>query len=178
MGMAVVGLFGLGALLFTLSRQAQAAWQANQGALLMDRVLLPGWPHNEWRESPYATVLRPAKMHFEQALALDVSNRTAHQRLGMMALLERDFKTAVFHLEHAYQQDPHHQGIIKQLGYAYVWQGQPERALPLLVETPGAASEMEIYISWWQGQHRPELAEQAAAMFALLMNHSPGAANN
>ncbi len=172
-GAAVVGLFTLGALLLTLSTQAQAAWQANQGALLMDRVLLPGWPQNEWRESRYTTVLQPAKMHFEQALTLDASNRTAHQRLGMMALLERDFKTAVFHLEQAYQQDPHHQGIIKQLGYAYVWQGQLERALPLLVDTPGAASEMEIYIRWWQGQHRPELAEQAAMMLTLLEGKSP-----
>lgn len=163
-----VCLLLLGGLLVGFRQKALADWHANQGALLMDHALFLRWPTNQWRGNWYSTALRPARAHFRQAIELDEGNRTAHQRLGMIALFGRDFDTAVRHLEKAYQLDPTHQGVIKTLGYAYVWQGQLAEAYPLLAQIPEAESELKEYSRSWEKQNQFELAENAAAMLTLL----------
>jgi O-antigen ligase len=167
-----VALLILAGVLFSFRQRILADWYANQGALLMDHVLLRTFPRDSWRESAFITRLQPARSELEQAIQLDKDNRTASQRLGMMALLGRDFDTAVSHLEIAHQQDPQHRGVTKMLGYAYIWQGQPETAVTLLARIPEAQSELESYIIWWQQQHRPELAEYAAITLTLLQENS------
>ncbi len=161
-------LLMLSMFLLAFRQRTMADWHAYQGVWLMDHAVLPGWPRNEWRHGNFTNLLAPARHHFETALALDNNNRTAHQRLGMIALWEQDIETAVFHLQQAYTQDPAHRGVIKSLGYAYVWQGQPAQAFALLSQIPEAVLELEAYSAVWHDLNQPVLAERAAAMVAML----------
>lgn len=165
-----VTLFLLVCLLVAFRRPVWADWQAYQGAQAMDRMLLVGWPSNQWHTTHQATMLVPARHYFEQSVGWHNHNRTAQQRLGMMAMWQRDWDTAVNHLQLAYAQDPAHRGVIKSLGYAYVWQGQPQKAYPLLIQIPEASAEMETYMAYWSKLNQPDLAEKAAAAFTYLNN--------
>lgn len=151
-----------------LRPQLQAAWLANIGAVQMAQIELTDWPTNKWDDGRTLPELQPAKQLFHQALKLDPANRTAHHRLGMIAMLERDYETAVVHLEEANRVDEAHIGIRKSLAFSYVWNNQNEEAQPLLAEIPEAQSELEVYSWWWTSQDRNDLAEQAAQMLAQL----------
>lgn len=161
----------LAGILVGFRQRITATWYAYQGAHAMDLALFADWPSNQWRIGDDATLLAPARLYLDRALQLDAHNRTAHQRLGMIALWEMDMDTAVFHLQQAYTLDPTHRGVIKSLGYAYVWQGQPEKGYPLLAQIPEAAQEMEIYVSFWYQLDQPGLAEKAAAAATFLKNN-------
>lgn len=164
-GAAFVLLLGL---VFVYRQNLTATWLANQAALKMDQVLMQRWPQNEWREKSSAGRLRPARAQFEEALVHDPHNRTAHQRLGMMAYLARDFDTAVAHLSAAYEKDQNHRGLRKMLGYSYVWLGQFEMATPLLEDIPESQAEMEAYTNWWRQLDQAELAQNARTMMTNL----------
>ena len=100
-------------LLLSFRGPMTAAWLANQGALQMDRSLLQAWPRNDWRNRRIVSSLQPVQAQLQQALETDQQNRTAQQRLGMIAYLDRDFETAAVHLAIAFEQDQAHRGIKK-----------------------------------------------------------------
>jgi tetratricopeptide (TPR) repeat protein len=75
-----------------------------------------------------------------------------------------DFSTAANYLETALIAAPDHRGIIKNLGYAYTWLGQFDKAQILLREIPEAKQELETYIWWWEAQGRRDLAKYAVEM--------------
>jgi O-antigen ligase len=164
---------GAGVLLLVIAAnflrpQWQAAWLANVGAVQMARVDLADWPTNKWDDGRNLAELQSAKRLFYQALEIYPANRTANHRLGMIAMLERDFETAVDHLGAAYQKDATHIGIRKSLAYSYVWNNQLDEAKLLLSSIPEAQSELEVYSWWWAEQDRIDLAEQAVQMLAQL----------
>ncbi|MFZ1401256.1 MAG: O-antigen ligase family protein [Candidatus Promineifilaceae bacterium] len=147
-----------------------AQWHANLGALSLARVELVGWPTNRWNTGGYLGRYEPAVAQFEQALALNPANRTAHHRLGLLAMLAQDYDTAVAHLQAAHAVTPEFRGLVKSLGYSYVWQGAYEPGAALLATIPEAKVEMTVYTSWWQEQARPDLASHATNMVAILEN--------
>lgn len=151
-----------------LRPQGRAAWVANLGAVQMARVELANWPTNEWDDGRALPALYPAEQLFMRALEIYPANRTAHHRLGMVAMLRQDFETAVGHLEAAYQTDSTHTGIRKSLAYSYLWVGQFDRAQMLLSELAEARDELKVYAWWWRNQGRDDLAGQAESMFSLL----------
>jgi len=151
-----------------LRPQGRAAWVSNKGAIQMARVELADWPTNEWDDGRTVPELQSAKQLFDQALEIDPTNRTAHHRLGMIAMLERDFETAVDHLEAARQAGEDHTGIRKSLAYSYVWNGQFDKAQMLLVNLPEAHAELEVYLWWWGTQDREDLSQQAEQMLNRL----------
>jgi hypothetical protein len=165
---ARVGAVAAVLLVAVLAVANRAAWHANRGALISDEVLLYGFPTGEWRTGREAAALRAAEPEFEQALALDPHNRTAHFYLGLAAMLRRDYATAVEQLSAAHATDPDHRGVQKALGYSLAWQGQFAEAAAMLQGIPEARSEMEIYAWWWGTQGRPDLADDAAAMLAYF----------
>jgi Flp pilus assembly protein TadD len=112
--------------------------------------------------------LVPAEALFNKALEHDPANRTAHHRLGLISMLRQDFEAAVADLEPALAADPAHRGIRKSLGYSYAWNGELDRAYPLLVALPEVTDEMAVYLWWWGTQGRPDLAGHAIAMEDLL----------
>ncbi|WP_420632199.1 tetratricopeptide repeat protein [Candidatus Leptofilum sp.] len=168
-GLGATAVFLVG-LFFGFRQTVQAQWYANLGALELARAELVGWPTNQWDAGENLERFEPATAQFERALAIDPQNRTAHHRLGLIALVERDFETAVAHLEQAHEQAPNYRGIVKTLGYSYVWLGQFDQAAEILAIIPEARAEMNIYNSWWERQNRPDLATKAGEMASILEN--------
>jgi O-antigen ligase/polysaccharide polymerase Wzy-like membrane protein/tetratricopeptide repeat protein len=146
-----------------------AAAYANWGAVQMARVELSDWSTGEWEADPPGPKLVPSENLFQEALLLDPGNRTAHHRLGLIAAQAADYETAIEQLRQAYKADPSHRGIRKVLGYAYVWVGQLTEALPLLVNLPEAAKEMNVYAQWWQDRGQTERSSWATQMAAKLV---------
>jgi hypothetical protein len=80
----------------------------------------------------------------------------------------REYLTAKGYLEMAHSQDSKHRGVIKSLGYCYVWLDQLEDAAELLADIPEAEYEMGVYSWWWKTQGRADLADRALEMKAIL----------
>jgi O-antigen ligase len=165
---AIVGVFGAGALLLTIGPRLAGAWYADLGSVEMARVELAGWASLPWDALIPAPAFGPAKELFEQALRSDGANRTAHQRLGLIAERQGDYQSAVADLESAYQTDPGHRGVAKTLGYDYTWLGQIEQARTYLAAIPEAPGEMDAYAWWWKVHGRLDRSTYAAEMAAVL----------
>ncbi len=164
----LVGGAAAGLLLFALWAPVRSRWLSNLASVAMARAELADWP------AGVIAVGRPidrggsVQRLLEAALRLDRSNRTACYRLGILALNRGDFAQAVASLEVAHQLDPDHRGVQKTLGYALVWSGDLERAMPLLREIPEAESELAFYASWWRTRGSPIQADRSSRMERLL----------
>lgn len=162
------------ALLVFYRQPILSAWQSNLGAIEMSRAELANFPSGEWSDGDEVPALASAQARFERAILFDRNNRTAWHRLGLIAMLERDYATAKDALYNAYLLDNGHRGIRKNLAYAYVWTGHPERALPLLLNIPEAYQELATYRGWWIGQGYPLFSQRAEeALILLNENISP-----
>jgi hypothetical protein len=147
-----------------------STWYANFGVVQMSQAELSDFPSDQWDDGSQVAALYPAEKLFKVALRYNPHNRTAQHRLGLIAMLHRDFPTAIANLERAHQLDPVHRGIRKNLGYSYVWAGQPELGFPLLVEIPEAIDEMVVYKWWWGTQGREDLAHRSEQMARVLQS--------
>jgi tetratricopeptide (TPR) repeat protein len=134
----------------------------------MAQIELRVWPPSAGSDAQTAASLHGINRWFKAAVGLDPSNRTAHHRLGLLAVEQRNFSQAVRHLSLAHAIDGDHRGVVKSLGYTYIWLGEFDRALPLLKAIPEARYEMEIYIWWWGTQGREDLAGRASQGLELL----------
>jgi hypothetical protein len=143
-------------------------WYANLGAVQMSQAELKDFPTGQWATSEIVPRLELAETTFQAALKYEPRNQTANYRLGLISMLRQDFKTAAANLETAYQESPNHRGIIKSLGYCYVWLGDMNKAQKLLDQIPEAPNEMKVYIWWWETQSRPDLSEMASLMVSRL----------
>jgi len=146
----------------------RAAWIANLGAVQMSQVELKDFPTGQWATSEIVPRLEMADTTLHSALQYDSRNQTANYRLGLISMLRQDFKTAAANLETAYQEAPNHRGIIKSLGYCYVWLGDMDKARLLLKRIPEAQHEMSVYIWWWGTQGRPDLSKNASIMISRM----------
>ncbi len=163
--LALLGLFV--GLLLLFHRPLLAQWHASLGVLSLDRVELAEWPLNRWDNSLLAQETQAAS-HFETALSWNEQNATAHYHLGRMALARHEFAQAAQHLEAALATWPAHHGIIKSLGYSYVWMGDYDHAQPLLALTPEASEELGAYSWWWRQHGQEDLALYAETMLSQL----------
>lgn len=149
-----------------------SAWQANLGAVEMARVELRDYPSGEWSDGSEVVALSSAKARFDRALMFDQDNRTAWHRLGLIAMLKRDYETAEDSLYKAYLIDPGHRGLRKTLAYSYIWSGNIDRAIPLLMQIPEAPSELANYQGWWSQQGEQELSQRAEDARLLLIERT------
>lgn len=143
-------------------------WYSNLGAVQMAQAELQNFPTGQWATSDMVHRLEVAEFTLQAALKYDPQNQTANYRLGLISMLRQDFGTAAANLETAYLAAPSHRGIIKNLGYCYVWLGDMEKAQILLDRIPEAQLEMKNYIWWWETQDRPDLSENASIMVLRL----------
>jgi len=143
-------------------------WYANLGAVQMSQVELKNFPSGKWATSDMVDRLEAAESTLQAAIQYEPHNQTANYRLGLISMLRQDFMTAATNLETAYQEAPNHRGIIKSLGYCYVWLGDMAKAQRLLDRIPEAQDEMKVYIWWWETQARPDLSERASLMSSRL----------
>ena len=148
--------------------KVMSLWYANLGAVQMSQVELENFPTGQWATSETAPRLEVAESTLHVALQYDSYNQTANYRLGLISMLRQDFKTAAANLETAYQEAPNHRGIIKSLGYCYVWLGDMDKAQTFLDQIPEAQNEMKVYIWWWETQGRLDLSERASLMRSRL----------
>lgn len=168
-----VGFALVAALLIIFKGPIMSSWQSDLGALEMARIELRGYPTGQWSDGREVVELGSARARFERALQYNADNRTALHRLGLMAMLERDYESAKEYLYPAYLLDHGHQGIRKALMYSYVWSGDIPRALPLLKEFPEATAELGVYEWWWEQQgfpHLGQLAEDARSQLQALIS--------
>jgi tetratricopeptide (TPR) repeat protein len=143
----------------------------------MARAELAGFPYENWDAERTRQVLESSEVQlaassFDRSLALNPGNATARYRLGLISLERGNFTSAILHLEAAHRALPGHRGVVKVLGYSYVWAGEMELALPMLGQIPEAKSEMDVYSWWWKERGRVDLANQSAQMAVLLANAS------
>lgn len=167
-----VGLASLAVLLVLgvwLLRPLRAEWQANLGAVALAKAELAGWP--ELERDIDEDAVEVAQTQLETAYITHPTNLTTNYRLGLLTADTMEYAAALPYLEAAYQADPGHRGVIKALGYSYVWSGQLNNATPLLSQIPEAPGELETYSWWWGTQDRPDLAEYAAAMAQILASN-------
>ena len=164
----VGGLLLVILLAFSFRKPLVAGWYANLGAVQMARYELDGFPTGEWDERGDLESLGPSYDYFTRSIALNPLNFTAQHRMGLMAMRARDFEAAVSHLEVAYSLDPEHRGLRKVLGYAYLWTGQFEKALPLMIDIPWIEGEIRSYRKWWQAQGRGDLSKRADRMLDIV----------
>ncbi len=167
LGVTAVLLSGL---FLSFRQQIEAQWYANLGALAQARVELVGWPTSKWDTGRNLERFAEAAALFEQALVLDPDNRTAHHRLGLVAMVAREYEVAISSLKRAEAQAHSHRGVIKSLGYSYAWLGQYEQAAHYLTNLRETRAEMTFYVGWWRQQNRRDLAAQAEEMTAILEN--------
>jgi lipoprotein NlpI len=127
-------------------------------------VELANYPANRWSEGENLSKLDSAERDFQQALALQPNNQTASHRLGLISMSARDFESANDYLQTAYDMDSTNRGVIKNLGYSYLWSGETEKARALLTRIPEAKHELEVYVWWWNDQQRPDLSDRASEL--------------
>jgi hypothetical protein len=152
--------------------KVRSAWYADLGAVQMAKVELAGFPTSQWTEPSILPKLAQAESSLRSALQTDPTNQTANHRLGLIAMLQGNFPSATAYLEEAHQKAPNHRGIIKSLGYCYVWSGNMEKAQLFLGKIPEARHELDVYIWWWGLQGRPDLSENASMMVSRLESSS------
>lgn len=68
--------------------------------------------------------LAEARNYFEQALALDQRNSSAHHGMAIVADLQHDYPTAEFHYKQALSANPSDPDLLNDLGYSYVLQNR------------------------------------------------------
>jgi hypothetical protein len=86
--------------------------------------------------------------------------------------LGQNFELASKYLNTAYEVAPDHRGVVKSLGYCYVWLGDLEKAELLLSKIPEAQEELDVYVWWWDTQGRDDLSNKAALVLGLLKSTS------
>jgi tetratricopeptide (TPR) repeat protein len=160
---------GLLIALLVFWRPLASAWYANVGAVYQtkaDSLLTP-----DLDDTVREAETRRAETYFERALSLNPAQPVANRRLGMIALDQHDFETAVTYLEQAYSQEPENQATLKLLGYAYVWTDQLDLAEERFrqLNPPGTlVSELEYWQWWWGTQDREDLSAYAGEMAGRL----------
>ncbi len=157
----------IGVCLLNINR-IRSAWYADLGSVQMARVELVGFPTDQWTDIKIVPQLETAETSLHSALQYHPNNPTANYRLGMISMLRQDFETASMNLEVAYREAPRHRGIIKNLGYCYVWLGKLDEAKSLLENIPEAQKELNVYVWWWDVHGRRDLAINAFQLASRL----------
>jgi tetratricopeptide (TPR) repeat protein len=165
---SIASMASMASLALAFWKPILASWYADLGAVRMAQVELADFPSGRWQDGSKLPELAGAEALLVRAYQIDPGNVTASYRLGLIAMLRRDFVTAQGYLENAHDHDPGQRGVHKALAYCYVWLGEYERAGRLLAALPEARSELEAYAKWWGEQGRPDLAEKARRMVEKL----------
>jgi len=170
--MIVISLFIIAGLVIGLwtggTRKLKAIWYSNLGAVQLAQAELDGFPDKGWVGDEIVPKLGKADASLHSSLQLDPDNQTANHRLGLVYMFRRDFESASIYLKRANDQAPNHRGIIKSLGYCYLWLGEYDKAWFLLAQIPEAREELDVYTWWWGTQGREDLSEKASMMLSEL----------
>lgn len=155
---------------------AQAAWQANLGALAQNRIELPDYHYEKWgmqdnlRRSG-AIDLTPALDHYRQALALNPNNATANRRLGQYALARGDYDVAAGYLQTAYVMTPHFRASRQLFGESLALAGDTDGAVDLWRSLNAAQGQLQQRLNWYLSFVKDNVRAERIA--AVLQRMSP-----
>lgn len=150
-----------------------AILQANQASLLQQKAdLTPGLSPSSQKE-----LRLQADRIFQQVLNQQPSNRTANQRIGFLELDNRDYPSAIRHLEAARIASPDHPGIRKALGLAYTFEGSPENAVQLLGDIPRIVDELNYWGWYFNTNGSVKIARNAYQVSILINPNQPDVKN-
>ena len=139
----------------------RALWYSNLGAVYQTQAEL----NPDLDEATQALLSAQAVAWYNQALDIKPEQTVANRRLGMMALDQLDFPTAITYLETAYPHETSNQATIQALGLAYLWHGELDKAEVLLRRVDGIKVEDFNYkIEKWKKRGHPDLAEYGLAI--------------
>jgi len=136
---------------------------SNVGAVLMNKAELNEFPETHKQDYMPIAGLDLPKDLFLKSLVHNPRNVTAHYRLGLIALHEKDFTLAREHLLDAYRLNPDHRGIRKALGYTSLWMGDIPTSIALLKWYPEVDGELTFWSEWWNNEDRVDLAGRVTA---------------
>jgi hypothetical protein len=170
-GLYPIFIFSASVIFFLLGIRGKVLpnYYADLGAVEMAKLDHEGRTFDQFIEPQAPEKYGEAVDLFEKALLLEPGNQTANYRLGLLAYRKGDYLTACPYLEKAHEADPGNRGIIKKLGYSYVWSGEIDQAEKFLMEIPEAGLEMDYFIWWWGTQNRKDLSEYAFQMVQRLI---------
>ncbi len=172
---ALAGVVGLMGLLVLLWPPTRALREANLGALAQTQAELAvyEWPRYSFQDQlrrDGIVDLEPAITHYQNALALDPLNPTAHRRLGQIALARGEYAQARQHLEHAYVRAPAQFATRVLLGELYALDGDTTRAAALWRGIDPQTGSLETRRWWYEflgDQERLKRINQAERMQRL-----------
>lgn len=158
---------------FALLDRWQAAWFANLAAVRESQVELTdyaqaAWPFQDAIRREKAAELSPVEATFNQALALNAVNETAHRRLGQVALSLGQMTSAMDHLSEAHRLDPDNRVSALLLGEVLALRGDAEGAAGLWKPLTLEHNQLETRINWYRGLGNPDdiaRMEQAEAVY-------------
>jgi tetratricopeptide (TPR) repeat protein len=164
---AIVVALAIGGVVFW--QPLTSAWYANTGAVYQtkaDPVLAP-----DLGDETRKMLTDRAVAYFQRALESNPVQPVANFRLGLIALDQNDFETALTYLERAYDQKPTDQGVLKALGYAYLWTGELDLAEERFRDVDfdsGLVNEFNYWQWWWGTQDREDLSAYSDEMAQRL----------
>lgn len=165
----------LAALAIAVVPPAQAAWQANLGALTQTRIELTDYSNEKWgiqdnlRRSG-AIALSPALQYYHQALALDGNNATANRRLGQIELATGEYAAADGHLRMAYAMTPDFRASRQLFGESLAIAGDIDQAVDLWRSIDAAQGQLQQRLDWY---HFLKDDVRAARIAAVLQRMQP-----
>jgi hypothetical protein len=138
------GAITLFLIIFSVSRNINAVFLTNRAALAQQRADLAPDLSDEERIS----LREQARSGFLAAQHLDMSQRGANQRLGIIALETHDFNNAVQFFSLAEQTGPVPAGVYRGLGLAYTLQGELTEGWKYLTGQYDIVNELN-YWGWY-----------------------------
>jgi O-antigen ligase len=155
---------------------AQAAWQANLGALAQNRIELPDYHYEKWgmqdnlRRSGVVD-LTPALALYQEALRLDPNNATANRRLGQIELALGEYDAASNHLRVAHAMTPGFRASRQLFGESLAVDGDIDGAVDLWRSIDAAQGQLQQRLDWYRAFVKDDA--RAARIAAVLQHMQP-----
>jgi hypothetical protein len=143
----------LAALALVWHRPLLSGFYSNLGAVHQSQAELSlySWPEWPIQDAVRRSVdLRRPVAEFEQALAWDPANPTAHRRLGMIELSLGEYETALANLQAAFRREAGSQTTRQLLGEALIANGQIEQGRALWSTVSNAQMQLDIRVFWYE----------------------------
>ena len=132
----------------------RASLYANLGALSQARTELPGYTYQIWgvqdnlRRSDTIN-LQSAIDYYQDALALDPTNPTAHLRLGQIDLAYSRFEPACAHFEAAFEAAPQNRAARQYMGECAALAGDTDKAIMLWRSIETGQGQLAVRYAWY-----------------------------
>ena len=132
----------------------RASLYANLGALNQARIELTGYDYHQWgiqdilRRSDTIN-LAPAITLYQQALAQDPTNPTAHLRLGQIDLAFSRFESACDHFHAAFNIAPNNRAARQFMGECAALAGETDKAVALWRSIDTGQGQFGVRYAWY-----------------------------